>query len=147
VAGFHKHINFNIDLYEIDMEGGWQLTRMNSLQNVDASLDYPGPAGALEAITLYDVNLENGVAVVQYNEESKNMRIIYLRGKGGLIETPIEVGSYYQRMNKENILPQLSPLLEKKENPRLFIVSTATYYDNSIQVKLMLMDTFLKVFS
>lgn len=147
MAGFHKHINFNIDLYEIDMEGGWQLTRMNSLQNVDASLDYPGPAGALEAITLYDVNLENGVAVVQYNEESKNVHIIYLKGKGGLIETPVEVGSYYQRMNKENIMQQLSPLLEKKENPRLFIVSTATYYDNTIQVKLMLMDTFLKIFS
>ncbi|MCL5675106.1 MAG: hypothetical protein M1611_00660 [Candidatus Marsarchaeota archaeon] len=147
MAGFHKHINFNVDLYEIDMKEGWQLSHLNSLQNVDASLDYPGPAGALEAITLYNVSLENGVAVVQYNEESRKMSIVYLKGKGGLIETPVEIGGYYQRMNKESIQQQLSPILEKKENPQLFIVSTATYYDNSIQVKLMLMDVFLKVFS
>jgi hypothetical protein len=147
VAGVHKHINFNIDIYEIDMEEGWQLSHTNSFQGADASLDYPGPAGVLEAITIYNVSLEDGIAAVQYNEESRKMHIIYLKGKSGLIETPIEIGGYYQRMNKEEIQRQLSPLLENKENPQLFVVSTATYYDNTIQAKLMVMDTFLRIFS
>ncbi len=147
MAGVHKHITFDIDLYEIDMEDGWRLSHLNSLHNVAASLDYPGPAGVLEAITIYDVSLENGVAVVQYNEESRKMHIVYLKGRGGLIETPIEIGGYYQRMNKENVLQQLSPMLEKKENPQLFVISTATYYDGSIQAKLMLMDASLHLFS
>ena len=147
MAGVHRHINFNIDLYEINMEGGWQLSNINSFQDADASLDYPGPAGVLEAITIYNVSLEDGIAAVQYNEESRKIHIIYLKGKSGLIETPIEIGGYYQRMNKEEIQRQLSPLLEKKENPQLFVVSTATYYDNTIQAKLMVMDTFLRIFS
>ena len=147
MAGVHKHINFNIDIYEINMEDGWQLSNINSFQGADASLDYPGPAGVLEAITIYNVSLEDGIAAVQYNEESRKMHIIYLKGKSGLIETPIEIGGYYQRMNKEEIQRQLSPLLEKKENPQLFVVSTATYYDNTIQAKLMVMDTFLRIFS
>jgi hypothetical protein len=139
-------MNFDIDLYEIDMEGGWRLSHVNSLRGVDASLDYPGPAGVLEAITIYNVSLEDGVAVVQYNEGSRKMHIVYLKGRAGLIETPIEIGGYYQRMDKEKAQGQLLPLLERKENPQLFVISTATYYDNTIQAKLMVMDTCLRIF-
>lgn len=145
MPGVYKHVAFDIDVYALDMAAGGRLEHVNAMV-AQATLDYPGPQGALESITLYDVSMDNGIAIVDYDENAGKMRIIYLKNGNGIIESPAEVSEHYTEAPPEVLERQLSPLLAKRENPRIFVVSSATYYDNSRLVKLMLMDTFLKVF-
>jgi hypothetical protein len=132
-----KFADFDIEAYELDLRDGISTRQLPSMNGVRASFDSPG--SAMSQITLYDVQLEPGLAVFDYNEQAKKANLVYIKGRDGVLESPAEVSAFYGK----GLGQKLAPLIFQNGRARIFIVSSIVMYDGSRLVKLGLTDSFI----
>jgi hypothetical protein len=134
-----KFTTFDVDLYELDLINSLDVKHILTMNGIRTSFDSPG--AGLAQITMYGAQIQSGLAVVDYSEETKKAKIIYIKGGNGMLESPAEVGPLYEK----GLGQKLAGLLPDRKAARLFIVSSLVMYDGTKLVKLVLTDALIDI--
>ncbi len=116
-----------IDLRSVTFSGGSvRVEALGSISAADASFRYM--AGSFEMIVLSGVELEDGVAVVDFSESMDKLAVLYALDSSGRLAEAVELGQFLSVKALSELRACLEGVLLRKENPKAFIIDS--YYDD-----------------
>lgn len=123
---------------------GIRIEHLSTLENIRATLRFY--AERLEMMILYSIELENGVAIVDYDDEFRKALILYVYNKDTRLSEVMEMGQLLDEKRLVDLRSRLDGMLFRKENPKLHIVDSYEPDSEEKLTKLLVTDFTLELY-
>ncbi|MFI5412847.1 MAG: hypothetical protein ACHQX1_03065 [Candidatus Micrarchaeales archaeon] len=117
----------SVDVYALNFEKKEiSLNPVANLQNINASFRYVGDT--FQMIVLSEIELENGIAIVDYSETLDKIVVFYAYQNDERLFEPVEFGEFLDKKTLSELSSKIGSILMNKSNPVAYVIDG---YENS----------------